>query len=71
MDISSAFDEFDAADDNSAVERACKHGGANPLELWCEHRKVGRSEADDPAARIVARWHERKAAIASIADAAE
>ena len=65
------FDDFEAPDEDTALELACQKEGAYPLELWFENRKLARIEADDPAAKIVARWRERKAAINSIADAAE
>ena len=38
------FEEFDAADDTSAIERAQGQGGAAPLELWSGARKVYRLE---------------------------
>ena len=48
------FAEFEAPDDRAAVALASEHLGENPLELWCERRKVGRIEAlvTDPACRI-------------------
>ena len=39
------FEEFDAADDSSAVSIADGHIGDQPLELWSGHRKVQRFEA--------------------------
>jgi len=41
------FEEFDAADDVSAVIVADHHVGGQPLELWSGHRKVRRFEAVD------------------------
>lgn len=39
------FAEFEAPDDSAALALAREQTGANPLELWCERRKVGRIEA--------------------------
>ncbi|MGZ8286358.1 MAG: hypothetical protein ACXW27_11350 [Allosphingosinicella sp.] len=38
------FTEYEAADDDSALALAAKHEGDQPLELWCQHRKVRRYE---------------------------
>ena len=65
------FEDFEATDEDAAVELACQREGASPLELWCGGRKIARIEADDPAAKIVARWRERKAVAANKRVAAE
>lgn len=36
------FAEFEASDDIAAIALASEHEGHQPLELWCEHRKVKR-----------------------------
>ena len=38
------FAEFEAPDDGAALALAAEHEGDQPLELWCEHRKVKRFE---------------------------
>lgn len=38
------FAEFEAADDDVALALATEHEGDQPLELWCQHRKVRRFE---------------------------
>lgn len=50
------FDEYQATDDEAALALAQEKEGANPLEIWSDHRKVARIEAADPAARLVERW---------------
>jgi hypothetical protein len=45
------FAEFEAPDDQSAIALAGEHIGRNPLELWCERRKVGRINAFDTGPR--------------------
>ena len=40
------FAEFEAPTDDAAEALAAEHEGAQPLELWCLHRKVRRF---DPA----------------------
>lgn len=51
------FAEFEASDDAAAGELAAGHAGENPLELWCERRKVRRIErlATAPFSRQAAR----------------
>jgi len=39
------FAEFEAPDDEAALALAREHVGDNPLELWCERRKVSRIDA--------------------------
>jgi hypothetical protein len=39
------FADFQAPDDAHALSLAREHIGDNPLELWCERRKVHRIEA--------------------------
>jgi hypothetical protein len=41
----SAFESVDAADDEAATAAAERHLGWQPLELWCQGRKVHRFEA--------------------------
>lgn len=40
-----AFESLEADDDDAAVAAAEKHLGWQPLELWCQGRKVQRFEA--------------------------
>ena len=39
------FEEIEAADDGSAVRIARERAGRQPLELWCQGRKVKRFDA--------------------------
>ena len=41
----SAFEAIEADDDQAAITISEKHLGWQPLELWCEGRKVQRFEA--------------------------
>jgi hypothetical protein len=41
----STYQSIDADDDETAAATAEKHLGRQPLELWCEGRKVKRFEA--------------------------
>lgn len=45
------FAEYEAPDDAAALGLASEHIGEAPLELWCEHRKVKRIDAQ-PVARV-------------------
>lgn len=36
------FDEFEAPNDDLAIDRAERTRGPNPMELWSNHRKVKR-----------------------------
>lgn len=38
------YEDFEAADDLMAVRAGRAVAGVQPLELWCEHRKVQRFE---------------------------
>lgn len=40
-----AFEPIEVAGDEAAIAHAEKHVGWQPLELWCEGRKVHRFEA--------------------------
>ena len=40
-----AFEALEAADDQAAIAAAERHRGWQPLELWCQGRKVHRFEA--------------------------
>lgn len=51
------FDEYEAPDDQAALTQAREQEGANPLEVWSGHRKVGRIEAADPESKLLERWH--------------
>lgn len=50
---------FEAPDEDVALELACGHEGAHPLELWCDDRRIASIEANDPAARILSRRRKR------------
>jgi hypothetical protein len=55
------FEEFDAAGDAAAIERAERHSAAAPIELWSGAKKIFRLEATAqiaPGARAAtaARW---------------
>lgn len=56
------FAEYQAPDDQAAIGLAQEQEGANPLEIWSGHRKVGRIEAADPASRLVERWRRAREA---------
>jgi len=47
----SAFEAIEAEDDEAALAACEKHQGWQPLELWCQGRKVQRLDAvtDPPA----------------------
>lgn len=45
----SAFEAIEAEDDETAVRLAEAHLGWQPLELWCQGRKVRRFEAESMA----------------------
>jgi hypothetical protein len=42
----SAFESIEAEDDSGALALAEPHRGWQPLELWCQGRKVQRFEAE-------------------------
>ena len=44
-----AFESIEAADDAAAIAAAERHRGRQPLELWCQGRKVERFEAAQAA----------------------
>lgn len=39
------FEEFETPDDVEAVRTVSPSAGEQPLELWCENRKIQRFEA--------------------------
>lgn len=39
------YEEYDAVDDVQAVRAVVGQAASQPLELWCDHRKVRRFEA--------------------------
>ena len=43
------FEEFDAAGDAAAIERAERHSAAAPIELWSGTKKIFRL---DPASQV-------------------
>lgn len=45
-----AFESIEAEDDAAAIAAAERHLGWQPLELWCQGRKVQRIEALQAAA---------------------
>lgn len=56
------FAQFEAPDDRGALALATEHEGANPLELWCGHRRIARIEPNDGLAQILSRWRASRAA---------
>lgn len=44
-----AFESIEADDDEAAAAAAERHRGWQPLELWCQGRKVERFEAAQAA----------------------
>lgn len=58
------FAEFEAPDDRGALALASEHEGAQPLELWCEHRKIARIEPNDGVSQILSRWRTNRTAAA-------
>lgn len=44
-----AFESIEADDDEAATAAAERHRGWQPLELWCQGRKVERFEAAQAA----------------------
>jgi hypothetical protein len=58
------FAEFEAPDDHAARALATEHEGANPLELWCGHRRIARIEPNDGLSQILSRWRASHAAAA-------
>lgn len=39
------FAEYEAVDDAAALALTAEHEGSEPMELWCQHRKVRFFEA--------------------------
>ncbi len=56
--------DFEAADHSAAVKLARTEQSPQPMELWCEHRKIQRFEAVAQPAQtasqgLVSRWDEQ------------